>query len=122
MRNICNLFKYNYTLYNLYCKKLSVKGIPFIQHGRLFSQTVARNSFFEGDKRGAEYPVFPLDKKHWTEHIRDGAKIFVEECKLFREEVKEHFRNDPRIYKDGDMEVVFRFDEKVGCVVFLLLK
>ncbi|GBN16040.1 Complex I intermediate-associated protein 30, mitochondrial [Araneus ventricosus] len=95
-----------------HCLKLSFTSISSLDHVRAFSQTVARSSFYEQNKRGAEYPVFPLDKKHWTQHILDGAKIFVGECKLFWEETKEHFRNDPPIYQDGDTKVIFRFDSK----------
>ncbi|CAL1283559.1 unnamed protein product [Larinioides sclopetarius] len=82
---------------------IGITAVPDTKHVRPFSQT-ARNSFYEQDKRGAEYPVFPFDKKTWTQHVIDGAKIFVGECKLFWEETKEHFRNDPPIYHDGATE------------------
>ncbi|XP_054707410.1 complex I intermediate-associated protein 30, mitochondrial-like [Uloborus diversus] len=78
---------------------------------RHFSVTIAKNSFFEWDKRGGfEYPVF--SKKTWQEHIRDGRKIFFEECKLFLKEIDETFHQDRKLYQDGDSDVFFRFDSE----------
>ncbi|GIY37358.1 complex I intermediate-associated protein 30, mitochondrial [Caerostris darwini] len=112
MKNISCFIKYNYLLCHHFQRKLPVACIASLNNRRSFSKTAVQNSFYERNNRGSEYPVYPLDKKHWTQHIKDGSKISLEECKLFWEETKEHFRNDPKIYSDGDSEVVFRFDSK----------
>ncbi|KFM62941.1 putative complex I intermediate-associated protein 30, mitochondrial, partial [Stegodyphus mimosarum] len=77
---------------------------------RSFSCTQVRNSFFEKDNRGAGYEVYP--DATLREHIRDGRKIFVEECKLWLKEVKEKFEQDPKLYYHGDTDVFFRFDSE----------
>ncbi|GFT06212.1 complex I intermediate-associated protein 30 [Nephila pilipes] len=112
MRNITGVLKCN-CLFFKDIKRLSpALYFSCVDHKKSFSQTQVRKSIFERNTRGSGYPVYPFDGKHWTEHVRDGSKIFIEECKLFCEEVKEHFLNDPKIYTDGDTDVFFRFDSK----------
>ncbi|GFR34113.1 complex I intermediate-associated protein 30, mitochondrial [Trichonephila clavata] len=112
MRNISGILKLNSLFTRGLERKFPIIHYSCIDHQKSFSQTQVQKSVFERDSRGSEYPVFPFDKKHWTEHMKDGGKIFVEECKLFVEEVKEHFLNDPKFYNDGDTDVFFRFDSK----------
>lgn len=115
MRTIGAFLKHNSLFLGIIKKNSPTIYFSCIDHQKSFSQTKVRKFVFERDTRGSDYPIYPFDKKHWTEHIKDGRKIFVEECKLFVAEVKEHLLNDPKMYNDGDTDVFFRFDSK-DCV------
>ncbi|XP_042896176.1 complex I intermediate-associated protein 30, mitochondrial [Parasteatoda tepidariorum] len=96
------------------CKKGNLK---FLKNAltscncRNFHQSSAFNrGFFEQYRRGTIPPE--IHDKPWQEHIKEGRKIFVQECKLWVDEVKEKFRQDRKLYQHGDTDVFFRFDNK----------
>lgn len=88
-----------------------------IENRRLISQSSQlKKQFFERDRRGFEYRV---DRDiDWNMHVARGSKMFVNECKMFWEEVKDYFRSDPKVYSDGDTDVFYRFDSEVIITYF----
>lgn len=78
----------------------------YLSHSKL-------HSFYERDSRGEEYPVF-VDKP-WQEIVKESGPAFIQECKKFWEETKEHFQQDHKLYQSGDTEVFWRFDSEVKC-------
>lgn len=71
-------------------------------------------TFYEADRKGG-YPSLQkgtsTDQKSEFWHIRNGLRLIGDEFKLFKEEVKERFANDPlMIYRQHEIDVVWRFN------------
>lgn len=98
---------------NFHIYRCLTRHVPlFIENRQHISQSSQRKKhFYESNRRGQDYRIHrDIDFK---KHLLEGQKIFVDECKLYWEEVKEHFRSDPKRYKHGDTDVFWRFDSEV---------
>lgn len=104
-----NLHNKSFLIFSKYLPHL--KKCFLVKNSRHLHQTTCRHrGFFESNRRGVLSTNFP--EKPWQEHIKDGRKIFIGECKLFAEEVREHFLQDTKKYSNGDTDVFFRFDNQ----------
>lgn len=99
--NSCRFFK-NY---------LRLSSYTVYDAKKCFSNTSILCSFYERDRVGAEYHKY--SDQPWDEFFREGRKVFVQECKKFWQETKDHFQQDRKYYKHGDTDVFWRFDSEV---------